>query len=128
MAYLVDVINRELQYSPQNQGNYHQPMETFAPQIQDARQFGYNYTGPTYIINSPEASVEKKGTLSMSSSPSQSGAWEIPTNMTQPQTNSESNSTGLDWTLLGLAGLGIVGAYLLISSGGIQRVTRRKRK
>ncbi|MBA7475962.1 hypothetical protein ES707_11337 [subsurface metagenome] len=126
MAYVVDVITKNLQYSPQMQAIYHQPFESFNPQVQDARQYAYSYIGPTYLIDSPEASVSKKGTIALTSDPSQTGTWEFPTTMAQPQARSEMTTTGIDWTLIGLAALALGGGYLVLSSGGIRRVARRK--
>lgn len=62
---------------------YHQPYETYAPQIQFAPQTSYAYQGATTIISSPGAESKKEQRLDLVSKPAQKGAWDIPTSISQ---------------------------------------------
>ena len=75
---------------------YHQPYETYAPQVQYSPQTTYGYQGGTYIINSPEATSKKAQTIEATSSPEQSGAWTIPT--TYQPSASTAQGQGLEAT------------------------------
>mgnify|MGYP000889453548 FL=1 len=98
---------------------YHQPYETFAPQIQYAPQTGYAYTGATYIINSPYATSKKDTALTQTSSPAQAGTWDVPqTYETSPKVDT---GTGIDnTTIMVVAALGAVAVigYGLFAGGG----------
>lgn len=97
-----------LTYAPQNV--YHQPYETYAPQVQYAPQTSYAYTGATYVVNSPDAYVASKKSEAMTTgSPKQSGQWEIPSTYTSAPV-SGSSGQGIDWTTIAIIGaIAVVG-------------------
>lgn len=87
---------------------YHAPGEVYSPQVQYAPQYGYAYTGATYIINSPSSSSKKDTALSQALSPSQEGAWETPqTYSTQPAVSTGVGTGISEQTILIVAALGV---------------------
>jgi len=85
---------------------YHQPYEVYQPQIQYSPATSYAYTGPSYIVNSPNSAINKKTEAVSTASPSQTGEWTTPTTTSTAGTV----GTGIDWTMLAIIGaVGIVG-------------------
>lgn len=115
-----ETVSNVSTYSPTYGQVYHAPGETYAPQIQYAPQYGYAYTGPTYIIDSPGASSKKETLLSQSSSPAQSGEWDVPQSYETSPNISPGSSEGLNSETLLMLGLlavaGIIG-YGLVTGG-----------
>jgi hypothetical protein len=105
MSKKSDTITTTTTYGAQN---IHQPYETYAPQVQYSPSTSYAYTGSSYIINSAGASISKKAEATSTASPSQTGAWDIPTS--QPTSTGVGVGTGIDWTMIAIvAAVGLVG-------------------
>jgi hypothetical protein len=92
---------------------YHQPYETYSPNLQFAPQTSYAYQGGTYIINSPNATSKKDQSVSQESSPSNTPTWTQP--QTYTQTPSVSESTGLSSNTLIL--IALIGAAAVVGYG-----------
>ena len=90
---------------------FHQPYETYAPQIQFAPQTSYAYQGATTIISSPEAVVKKQQTMDLISKPEQVGTWDIPTAISQAP-EAKGAISGTNMTLIAL--IAVAGAAAII--------------
>jgi len=90
--------------------NIHQPYENYAPVQTYAPAQSYAYTGPSYVINSPNATVTKKTTATSTATPDVTSEWSAPN--TQPTTT--TGAAGVNWTLI--LGIGVVGvlAYVFL--------------
>ena len=104
---------KEIVYSPTTSIIEAAPYQTYAPQIQYAPMTSYAYQGASYIISSPGASVSKKQTQDLSSTPEMRGAWEVPTTVTQEPTAGITSGTNLT-LLAGIVVCGLV-AYGIIT-------------
>lgn len=86
---------------------YHEPFETFAPQVQFAPVSTYAYQGGDIFIESPGASSKKEIIQDIVSKPEQRGLWEIPQTVAPHYEQPETTTTGLN--VLHVAIIGVVG-------------------
>lgn len=98
-----------------NQQNvYHQPYETYMPQIGYAPVTTYSYQGAQYIINSPGATQTPKQAVAVTSDPSQEGTWDAD-QQANPSSNTGSGAGSLfgdvDWTSIAIIGAVAVVGY-----------------
>jgi hypothetical protein len=103
-----------------SQDVYHAPYETYAPSIQYAPQSSYAYQGATYVVNSPNSSVNPKQAAALTSNPNQVPTYDIP--QTNTPTNTTSNPTGnglqgIDFTMIAIVGAVAVIGYALFKKG-----------
>jgi hypothetical protein len=99
-----------------SQDVYHAPYETYAPAIQYAPQSSYAYQGATTIINSPNTNANPSQATSLASSPNQTPIWNVPQSYTpvSKTDNSQTSTSGIDWTLIALIGGAAVVGYALL--------------
>lgn len=87
---------------------YYAPVQQYSPSMQYAPQSAYSYVGSTYVIESPAAYVSPRA---------DAAPYSAPTQTTYPEQSAPSQiAGGVNWTLLGVIGIGGLLAVALVTA------------